>query len=115
MYAKLVEDVVGFVLHSFFCNKGVGMSFLTFDAQEGGADFVVSFGERKIVLEVGTGEKDFRQVKTDGEAGAPVYSIVVSGENVLSLDESGQCVKVPLEYFLFGVRRVLVWYTISNE
>ena len=102
MYAKMAEDVVGFILHSFFCNKGVGTSFLTFDAQEGGADFVVSFGERKIVFEVGTGEKDFRQVKQTAKRVQPVYSVVISGEGIISLDETNSCVKVPLEYFLLA-------------
>ena len=57
-------------LHSFFCSKGVGTSFLTFDAQEGGADFVVSFGERKIVFEVGHRREGFSAGEADSEASA---------------------------------------------
>ena len=102
MYAKLVEDAVGLVLHGTLRSKDEQTSSLTFDAREGGADFVVSVGERKIVLEVGIGKKGSRQVKQTAKRVQPVYSIVVSDAGTLSFDEENACVKVPLEYFLLA-------------
>ena len=48
---KLLEDLVGMYLYRLF-NKKPGFS-LNYDAEKGGADFVVGVGNKRIAIEVG--------------------------------------------------------------
>ncbi|MFH1542415.1 MAG: AAA family ATPase [bacterium] len=94
---KLLEDTVGMYLLRYFGNK-TNIS-LTYDSSAGGADFIVSQGDKRIILEVGMGEKGFAQItNTAGKAPAK-YGLVVT-EDRLFLSEKDNAVSIPLEYFL---------------
>lgn len=94
---KLLEDLASLYLVSFLDEK-VNTS-LVYDSSKVGADFIVQFGSQKIVLEVGYGEKDFKQVsKTLSRVNAK-YGLNIS-KNPLSLSKEENSVNVPLEIFL---------------
>lgn len=96
---KLYEDLVGMYLHRVLYRRNVVAS-LTYDSAQGGADFIFSFGSEKIVIEVGVGNKDFRQVIATAKKTMPKYSIIISGKNELEYSEEANAVKIPLKYFL---------------
>ena len=100
MYGKLLEDIIGLTLHRALRFNDTPKSFLTYDAKEGGADFVVGFSEKKIVIEVGAGEKSIKQVRKTAKRVSPTYSIVIDNTTSLSLDTESNTLKIPLEYFL---------------
>lgn len=94
---KLLEDLAGFYLTRFLRQK-INTS-LTYDSAKGGADFVISFGDEKIIIEVGYGSKGFKQVnKTFNKINAK-YGLSVS-MTPLSLSSDKKSVTVPLSYFL---------------
>ena len=74
-------------------------SFIAYDAESGGADFVVGVESKKIVVEVGAGEKDYRQVIQTAKKINPAYSLVLS-KNPLEYSVEANAVKIPIEYFL---------------
>lgn len=94
---QLLEDVVGLYLYRILGSE-IGTA-LTYDSVEGGADFIISLRGKRIVLEVGYGNKRFRQIeqtlrRIDGD-----YGILVSSSR-LSTSEDKKIVSVPIEYFL---------------
>lgn len=93
----LFEDIVAMYLNRIL--DKFGGSSLTYDVAEGGSDFIVTRGQKKIVLEVGAGEKNKKQViqtmqKIDGHIGMVIHS----GE--LILDKKDSVVSMPWEWFL---------------
>jgi hypothetical protein len=96
---KLYEDLVGMYLHRILYKRNI-VSSLTYDSAQGGADFIYSSGGEKIVIEVGAGRKDFRQVQATANKVNPKYSIVISGKNELEYSEKANAIKIPLKYFL---------------
>ncbi|KKR51020.1 MAG: hypothetical protein UT84_C0003G0015 [Candidatus Curtissbacteria bacterium GW2011_GWA1_40_16] len=94
---QLLEDAVGMYLYRI-----LGLRFgtsLTYDSSDGGADFIVSFDEKKIAIEVGYGEKDFKQVENTMQKVTTKYGLSISPSE-LSYSEAKSAVKVPLSYFL---------------
>jgi predicted AAA+ superfamily ATPase len=94
---KMIEDTITLYL-ARVVPMYAGMS-LTFDAQLGGADFILRDGLRTLPIEAGRGTKSATQVmrslrKTGGE-----YGLVVSATG-LGILGSNNAVAVPLEYFL---------------
>lgn len=96
---KLLEDLVGMYLYRL-CDKKLSFS-LTYDSAKGGADFILSVGENKIVIEVGVNKKEYRQVKQTAEKVKAVYSIIISEEAVvLEYSHEANALKIPLKYFI---------------
>lgn len=100
MYGKLLEDIVGLTLHRVNVSPETPDVTLTYDAKDGGADFVVNFGGKNIVIEVSAGSKSLRQVKQTAKRANPAYSAIVDNTSTVSLDTENNTIKIPLEYFL---------------
>jgi predicted AAA+ superfamily ATPase len=96
---RLLEDLVGMYLYRIFAEKP-GQS-LTYDSAQGGADFILGFGGRRIVLEVGVGNKGFRQVAATSRKVNADYGLVIC-EGQLEYSRELGAVKVPLRTFLLS-------------
>lgn len=94
---SLFEDITGMYLNRVLPQFG-GFS-LTYDVSEGGADFIVTLGNQKVVIEVGTGKKGYKEILATAEKINPKYSIIISN-NELDYSEEYNAVKIPLNYFL---------------
>ncbi len=96
---KLLEDLVGMYLYRLGDKKP---SFsLTYDSAKGGADFILSAGENKIVIEVGVNKKEYKQVAQTTEKVKATYGIVISeGAEYLEYNQEANALKIPLKYFL---------------
>jgi predicted AAA+ superfamily ATPase len=98
---KLLEDLVGmYLIH--ILRKTVNPS-LTYDAAEGGADFIVSFGRECVIIEIGNSQKGFKQVKKTFRKVAAKYGLVIARDN-LFLDAASNAIRIPLEMFLLAGR-----------
>ncbi|MFM7088113.1 MAG: ATP-binding protein [Candidatus Paceibacterota bacterium] len=98
---KVLEDTVGLYLNRLFSGKPD--TSVTYDSAAGGADFILRQGKDMLVLEVGYGDKTFRQVVTTmAKVGVNArYGIVVS-QSPLAVDEEKNMVSIPLSYFLLA-------------
>jgi len=94
---SLLEDTVGMYLNRVL--PKFGEDSLTYDVSEGGADFIISFGDRKIVVEVGTGKKGYGQIVKTAEKIDSKYGLIISDDE-LEYSEEYNSVKIPLKYFL---------------
>lgn len=94
---SLLEDITGMYLHRIL--PPFSDFSLTYDASEGGADFIVTLGNKKIVIEIGAGKKGYMQIKTTAEKVKPKYSIIISND-ALEYSQEHNTVKIPLQYFL---------------
>ncbi|MFA5431832.1 MAG: AAA family ATPase [Candidatus Paceibacterota bacterium] len=94
---SLLEDTVGMYLNRIL--PKLGESSLTYDVSEGGADFIISFGNKKIVMEVGTGKKGYGQILKTARRINSKYGLVISNDE-LEHSEEYNSVKIPLKYFL---------------
>ena len=96
---KLLEDLLGMYLYRL-CDKKPIFS-LTYDSAKGGADFIISAGEKKIVIEVGSNKKEYRQVIQTVKKVKAIYSIIVSEQDsVLEYNKEANALKIPLNYFV---------------
>lgn len=96
---KLLEDLVSMYFYQLFDKKPVFS--LNYDYNKGGADFVIGIGERRIVVEVGSNKKEYRQIIETSKRVKPIYSIIISEKSTgLEYNEKNNAVKVPLKYFL---------------
>ena len=94
---KLLEDSVGAHLYREFILRGDGI--IRYDSAQGGADFILQIGNtKKIVIEVGFGNKDkkqtidtMRKIKSD-------YGIIFHSAE-LKFDENTNIVSIPLDYY----------------
>lgn len=92
---SLFEDAAGMYLMAFLPKYG---SFsLTYDVTEGGADFIVRSVDRKIVIEVGLGDKGLKQAQTTLARIDGNYGLVISDSGLSYHD---RFIKLPLEHFL---------------
>lgn len=94
---SLFEDIVGMYLTRIL--PQFSDFSLTYDISKGGADFIVTMGNQKIVIEVGLGKKGYKQIIATSKKIKPKYSIIISN-NELEYSEEYNAVKVPLNYFL---------------
>ena len=94
---KLWEDIVSMYLHRILY-KNPGQS-LTYDSAQGGADFILGMGMRRIIIEVGAGKKGFRQIINTAKKVKADYSLIISNNN-LEYSEEFNAVKIPLRLFL---------------
>ncbi len=96
---KLLEDLTGMYLYRL-CDKKPSFS-LTYDSAKGGADFIISIGENKIVMEVGMNKKEYKQVVQTKEKTKAVYGIIISEQaKELEYNQESNALKIPLKYFL---------------
>jgi len=94
---KLLEDLIGMYLSRFLYKK-IGSS-LAYDSAQGGADFIIGFGNQKIILEVGAGKKNYGQISQTNKKVNAKYGLVVCNCDLEHSSDSN-AVKVPLKYFL---------------
>ncbi len=96
---KLLEDLVGMYLYRLF-EKQPNFS-LNYDAEKGGADFVIGVGNEKIVVEVGVNKTTHKQVIQTARKVKAIYGIVISEKaEALEYSEDANVIKIPLKYFL---------------
>lgn len=96
---KLIEDLVGMYPYRIFY-KNIGKS-LTYDSAQGGADFILGMSNRRMVIEVGAGKKDYRQVIQTANKIDPVYSLIISDDS-LSYSKKFNATKVSQRLFLLA-------------
>ncbi len=92
-----MEDVVGMYLNRIL--PKFGAHSLTYDAASGGVDFIIASGNQKIVLEAGTGKKNYKQLQKTAYKVNPKYSLIISDDE-LEYSEERNSVKIPFKYFL---------------
>jgi len=94
---KLLEDSIGAHLYREFILRGVGI--IRYDSAQGGADFILQIGNnKKIVIEVGLGNKDKKQVMGTMRKIKSDYGIIFSSSE-LNMDKQENIVSVPLDYY----------------
>lgn len=94
---KLLEDSVGAHLYREFVLRGGGA--FRYDSSQGGADFILQIENKKqIIIEVGLGKKDRRQILDSMSRINSDYGIVYSS-NPLTIDQDKKIVNVPLDYY----------------
>lgn len=94
---KLLEDSIGAHLYREFILRSVGV--IRYDSAQGGADFILQIGNnRKIVIEVGLGKKDKKQVTGTMRKIKSDYGIIFSSSD-LNMDMQENIVSVPLDYY----------------
>lgn len=94
---KLLEDAVGLYFYRI-----LGLRFgasLTYDSSAGGADFILTLQNKKIMVEVGYGEKGLKQVVNSLKSIGGDYGLSISPSR-LKFSEQENAVSVPLSYFL---------------
>jgi len=98
---KLLEDLVGMYLYRLF-NKKPGFS-LNYDAEKGGADFVVGVGNERIVIEVGINKIKYNQVIQTVKKVRAKYGIIISEKiSELEYNKEANVLKIPLKYFILS-------------
>ncbi|MBI4653363.1 ATP-binding protein [Candidatus Kuenenbacteria bacterium] len=96
---KLLEDLVGMYLYRL-CDKKPTFS-LTYDSAKNGADFIVNFKGKKIVIEVGVNKKEYKQVIQTSKKVKTAYNIILSEQTkTLEYNKEANALKIPLNYFL---------------
>lgn len=93
---KYLEDIFALTFYREFQRKKISNIF--YDSSRGGADFILQSNQKKIVIEVGFGKKDFRQVRNTLDKIQGDYGLVISENEKLSCLDN--IVQLPLSYFL---------------
>jgi len=94
---KLLEDSVGAHLYREFILRGCGA--FRYDSSQHGADFILQIENKKqILMEVGSGKKDERQILNSMSRIHSDYGIVFSS-NPLTIDQDEKIINVPLDYY----------------
>lgn len=94
---KLLEDSVGAHLYREFILRGGGA--FRYDSAQSGADFILQIGNKKqIMIEVGLGKKDRKQILHSMSRINSDYGIVFSS-SPLVIDQEEKIVNVPLDYY----------------
>ena len=95
---KLLEDAAAMHFSREFIGPGAGA--LTYDAVQGGADFILQIANKKqIAIEIGVVEKDRTQVQKTMERIQCDYGIVI-GDGKLTHFPEDRIIYLPLSYFL---------------
>jgi len=96
---KLLEDLVGMYLYRL-CDKKP-LHSLTYDSAKGGADFIFTAGKNKVVIEVGSNKKEYRQVVQTAEKVNAAYGIIISDQaEKIEYNQEQNALKIPLSYFI---------------
>ncbi len=94
---KLLEDSVGAHLYREFILRGEGA--IRYDSAQGGADFILQIqNSRQIIIEVGMGKKDKKQIVSSSKKINSDYNIIFS-DSALEVDYALKTVFVPLDYY----------------
>ncbi|MDO8512643.1 MAG: AAA family ATPase [bacterium] len=94
---KLLEDSIGAHLYRELILRGDGI--IRYDSAEGGADFVLQIGNsKKIVVEVGLGDKNMKQVINTMRKIKSDYGLIFSNTE-LKFNKEVNIVSVPLDYY----------------
>ncbi len=94
---KLLEDSVGSHLYREFILRGNGA--FRYDNSQNGADFILQLlNQKQIIIEVGLGKKDRRQILNTMNRVNCEYGIVFSS-SPLFLDKEEKIINVPLDYY----------------
>jgi len=95
---KLLEDSIGSHLYREFILRSEGA--IRYDSAQGGADFILQILNRKqIIIEVGLGNKDKKQIlnsmkKINSDCG------LIFSKTSLKIDKENNIVNIPLDYYL---------------
>lgn len=96
---KLLEDISGLHFYREFVSNGAGG--LTYDSAEAGADFILQIANKKqIAIEIGMGDKEYKQVKNTMSKVRCDYGLIICGSDSILLSEEENIVKIPHQYFL---------------
>jgi len=94
---KLLEDSVGGHLYREFILKGQGA--IRYDSSKGGADFILQIlNNKQIIIEVGMGAKDKKQIINSSHKIASDYNLIFSSSE-LKIDKEHKTIYVPLDYY----------------
>ncbi|MEK7528221.1 MAG: AAA family ATPase [Patescibacteria group bacterium] len=94
---KLLEDSIGSHLYREFIIRGQGA--IRYDSEQGGADFVLQIlNNKQIIIEVGMGDKDKKQIMNSMKKINSDYNLIFSSSE-LKIDKKFKIVSVPLEYY----------------
>ncbi|PIQ78441.1 MAG: hypothetical protein CO042_04210 [Parcubacteria group bacterium CG_4_9_14_0_2_um_filter_41_8] len=94
---KLLEDSIGSHLYREFILRSDGI--IRYDSAQGGADFILQIGNtKKIVIEVGLGNKDKRQAINTMHKIKSDYGIIFSSAK-LKFDKDTNIISIPLDYY----------------
>lgn len=94
---KLLEDSIGSHLYREFIMRGQGA--MRYDSEQGGADFILQIlNNKQIIIEVGMGDKDKKQIMNSMKKINSNYNLIFSSSG-LSIDKEFKTVSVPLEYY----------------
>lgn len=94
---KLLEDSIGSHLYREFIIRGQGA--IRYDNEQGGADFILQIlNNKQIIIEVGMGDKDKKQIINSMKKINSDYNVIFSNSG-LAIDKEFKIVSVPLEYY----------------
>jgi predicted AAA+ superfamily ATPase len=92
---KLLEDSVGMYLYRHF--SGIIGASIGYDDAQGGADFIVDAGGKRIVIETGWNKRDASQAIQSMQEAKAQYGVLVTSSSVL--EQKNNVVTVPFEFF----------------
>lgn len=94
---KLLEDSVGSHLYREFILRSSGI--IRYDSAQGGADFILQISnDKKIIIEVGMGKKDSKQVISTMQKIKTDYGIIFSNTE-LYFNKETNIITIPLDYY----------------
>lgn len=94
---RLLEDSVGSHLYREFILRGQGA--MRYDSAQGGADFILQIlNNKQLIIEVGMGSKDKKQIITSMKKINSDYNLIFSNSE-LKLDQELKVIFVPLDYY----------------
>lgn len=97
---RLLEDIMGEYFYREFVRQGIGT--LSYDCTKDAADFILQIlNKNQIAIEIGIGQKTFKQVISTMKRIKCNYGIVIH-KGKLSVNETLNIVKVPIEYILLS-------------
>jgi hypothetical protein len=97
---KLMEDVVSAYLFRDFVSPGQGS--ISYDPSRGGADFILEIDNiKKIIIEVGRGDKNNKQIHKTSERIKSDYGIIISYTNN-AIEVKDNILKIPFNVFLIS-------------
>lgn len=94
---KLLEDSVASHLYREFILRNQGL--VRYDSAQGGADFILQImNNKQIVIEVGMGNKDVKQIVATAKKINSDYNLIFSNTE-LKINEELKTVFIPLDYY----------------
>ena len=94
---KLLEDSIGSHLYREFILRNQGA--IRYDSAQGGADFILQIlNNRQIIIEVGMGNKNIKQIASSMEKINSIYNIIFSSSE-LSINPELKTIFIPLDYY----------------